>query len=190
MRFGWSVAARMALASLLVALSASGVLAQTSLGGVDPITPSQPPPANAPTPAPAPRPSSPRMDYIPTLPDSPNPAPTQPRSSTDAVQWAAIGFTADGSYFSAWRFDSKSEAEARVATNCAAYGRGACEVVTASGRDCIALANYTGRRWNLSFTAGGSTYPEAQAAAMSRCNSDQRTSGRCQLRTAVCADGR
>ena len=57
-------------------------------------------------------------------------------------------------------------------------------------RKIARLANYTGRRWNLSFTAGGSTYPEAQAAAMSRCNSDQRTSGRCQLRTAVCADGR
>ena len=33
------------------------------------------------------------------------------------------------------------------------------------------------------------TYPEPQANAMSRCNYDQRTNGRCQLRTAVCADG-
>jgi hypothetical protein len=47
----------------------------------------------------------------------------------------------------------------------------------------------SGRRWNLSFTADGTTYPEAQANAMGRCNSDQRTNGRCQLRTAVCADG-
>jgi hypothetical protein len=34
------------------------------------------------------------------------------------------------------------------------------------------------------------TYPEAQVNAIGRGNSNQRTDGRCQLRTAVCADGR
>jgi hypothetical protein len=42
----------------------------------------------------------------------------------------------------------------------------------------------------LSVTAGGTTYPEAQNAAMGRCNSDERSQGRCQPRTAACADGR
>jgi hypothetical protein len=88
----------------------------------------------------------------------------------------------------------KAEAEAEVAKKCASLGRGSCEVSSFSGHECAALAtfigNYGRRRWKLSFTWGGNTYPEAQKAAMDRCNSDQRTQGRCQFRTAVCADGR
>ena len=179
---------RVAIAMLVIALPASGALAQTSLGGVDPSTPSQPPPSVVPAPAPAPRPSSPRMDYIPpSLQNTPSPAPSD---STDAVLWAAIGFTADGSYYSAWKYASKSEAEAQVAKKCAAYGRGACEVSAVSGRECVALAAFTGRRWKLSFTARGSTFPEAQTNAVNYCNADPRTGGRCQFKTAVCADGR
>ena len=176
------------MAALLIALPASGGLAQTSLGGVDPSTPSQPPPSVVPAPAPAPRPSSPRMDYIPTLPDSP--APAQRSDSTDNVLWAAIGFTADGSYWTAWKFSSKSEAEAVVAKKCASFGRGACEVSTASGRECVALASSSAGRWKLAFTSGGATFPEAQSNALNRCNADPRSRGRCQFQTAVCADGR
>ena len=121
---GWSGAARLALAAMLIALPASGGLAQTSLGGVDSSAPSQPLVAPAPAPAPAQRPSSPRMDYIPTLPDSSNRTPPQTPDSTDNVLWAAIGFTADGSYYSAWKYASKAEAEAQVAKKCSAYGRG------------------------------------------------------------------
>lgn len=184
MRAVFSNSVKPALAALLFAFSASSALAQTSLGGADPVSPSPQPQI---VPAPAPKPS-PRMDYVPTLPDSSTPA--RPQDSTDAVLWAAIGFTADGSYQSAWKFKSKSEAEAEVAKKCAAYGRGACEVSTVSGRECIALATFLGRRWRLSFTAKGSTFPEAQGNAVNYCNSDSRTGGRCQFRTAVCADGR
>jgi hypothetical protein len=56
-----------------------------------------------------------------------------------------------------------------------------------------ALATFIGsyrRRRSLSFTAGGATYSEAQNAALVRCNADERSQGRCQSRTAVCADGR
>jgi hypothetical protein len=155
---------------MLIALPASEGLAQTSLGGVDSSTPSQPPPSVVPAPAPGPRPASPRMDYIPL--------------------WAAIGFTADGSYYSAWKYASKAEAEAQVAKKCSAYGRGACEISAVSGRECIALAAFSGRRWKLSFTARGSTFPEAQTNALNYCNADQRTGSGCQFRTAVCADGR
>ena len=38
--------------------------------------------------------------------------------------------------------------------------------------------------------AGAKTGPEAQLAAMRRCNEDSRARGRCQLRTMVCGDGR
>ena len=87
-----------------------------------------------------------------------------------------------------------ASAEADVAKQCAAFGRGGCQVVSFSGQECVALATFIGsyrrRRWNLSFTSGGPTYPEAQSAAMGRCNSDERSQGRCQPRTAACADGR
>ena len=55
---------------------------------------------------------------------------------------------------------------------CAEFGRGGCQVVSFSGQECVALATFIGsyrrRRWSLSFTAGGNTYPEAQNAAMAR----------------------
>jgi Domain of unknown function (DUF4189) len=170
------------------------VIAQTSLGNPDPISPPfNPPPTTAPPPLKQPPLApSPRLDYVP-----PELAPTPPRqqpSSSGDLQWGAIGFTADGSYSSAWKMASQPEAEARVAKKCAEFGRGGCQVVSFSGQECVALATFIGsyrrRRWNLSFTAGGETYPEAQNAAMSRCNSDERTGGRCQPRTAACADGR
>ena len=89
---------------------------------------------------------------------------------------------------------SRAEAEAKVAKGCAQFGRGGCQVVSFSGQECVALATFIGsyrrRRWNLSFTAGGTTYPEAQNAAIGRCNADERSQGRCQPRTAACADGR
>jgi len=108
--------------------------------------------------------------------------------------YGAIAFTADGSYSTAWKQSSKAEAEADVAKRCAKFGRGACEVVGFGGSICAALATYigahSGRRYKLSFTGGGTTSPEAQRAAMDRCNADKRTRQRCQLRTVVCGDGR
>jgi hypothetical protein len=169
------------------------VVAQTSLGSPDPspFTPpplQQPPPLKPPSTAPGQK-----FDYIPPSLAPVQPGPSQPSTSTD-LSWGAIGFTADGSYSSTWKMASKPEAEAKVAKKCAEFGRGGCQVVSFSGQECVALATFIGshrrRRWNLSFTAGGDTYPEAQNAAMARCNSDERSGGRCQPRTAACADGR
>jgi hypothetical protein len=116
-----------------------------------------------------------------------------PSASSEGT-WGAIAFTADGSYSSTWKMLSQPEAEAKVLRQCARFGRGGCEVVSFSGQQCAALATFIGshkrRHWNLSFTAGGMTYPSAQNGAMERCNTDERTQGRCQPRTTACADGR
>jgi uncharacterized protein DUF4189 len=170
--------------ALMISLAAPAALAQTSLGGADPVSPSPPPSV---VPAPTPQPSQ-RLDYIPNLPKASEPDPTRPDNSAD--KWAAIAFTADGSYSSIWAVQSRPEAEAFVAKQCASYGRGGCQVVVAFGRQCVGLSTYRGGRWVLSFTAGGMTFPEAQAASLDRCNSDSRSRGRCQFRTAACADGR
>jgi len=176
-----------ALAAIALIGSHSFVVAQTSMGGPEPS-----PPPLAPTPPP-PTPSAPKLDYIPPSLAPTPPGSNQPSTSTDEW-WGAIGFTADGSYSSVWKMPSKAEAEAKVAKQCATFGRGGCEVVSFSGQECVALATFIGsyrrRRWNLSFTAGAMTYPDAQNAAMGRCNSDERSQGRCQPRTAACADGR
>jgi len=120
--------------------------------------------------------------------------PDRNPSASSEGGWGAIAFTADGSYSSTWKMLSQPEAEAKVLKQCARFGRGGCEVVSFSGQQCAALATFVGtykrRRWNLSFTAGGTTYPSAQGAAVERCNSDERTQGRCQPRTTACADGR
>src|ERR1700745_3388820 len=93
-------------------------------------------------------------------------APTPPPGSPSDASWGAIPFTADGSYSSTWKMGSQPEAEAKVLRECARFGRGGCEVVTFSGQECVALStfigNYRRRRWNLSFTAGGPNYPDAQ----------------------------
>jgi hypothetical protein len=138
--------------------------------------------------------AQPNSDPLPSPGLGPGqPAPIQPDSSPDDV-WGAIGFTADGSYSTIWKVPSKAEAEAEVAKKCAEFGRGGCKVVSFSGKQCGALAtfigNYRRRRWDLSFTAGGETYPDAVNAALSSCNSDERSQGRCISRIAACADGR
>jgi hypothetical protein len=170
---------------------AAFVIAQTSMGAPDPL-PSMSPTLPTPAPYQPPAPSSPKFDYLPPS-LAPAPAPGQPSTSTD-VMWGAISFTADGSYSTVWKMASQAEAEARVAKKCAEYGHGGCQTVSFSGQECVALAIFNGpyrrRRWYLSFTAGGDTYPDAQNAALARCNSDERSQGRCQPRTAACADGR
>jgi hypothetical protein len=147
-----------------------------------------------PPPSPAPLAPSPPTSIPSTPIPSPNPpVPSQPDTSAE-LKWGAIGFTADGSYSTIWKMPSQAEAEVTVAKHCAEFGRGGCKVVSFSGQECVALATFIGsyarRRWQLSFTAGGMTYPEAQGAALGRCNADERSRGRCQSRTAACADGR
>jgi hypothetical protein len=138
--------------------------------------------------------AQPNADPLPSPSIGPGqPAPVQPGSSPDEV-WGAIGFTADGSYSTIWKAPSKAEAEAEVAKKCSEFGRGGCQVVSFSGKECGALAtfigNYKRRQWALSFTAGGETYPDAVNTALGRCNSDERSQGRCTSRIAACADGR
>jgi hypothetical protein len=104
--------------------------------------------------------------------------------------WGAIAFTADGSFATAWRQPSKPEAEADVSKRCARMGRGACEVISFPGNLCAGLATYRVGRYRGAYTAGGNTSPEAQRAAIDRCNNEPRSRGRCALRTVVCGDGR
>lgn len=107
--------------------------------------------------------------------------------------WGAIAFTADGSYSTAWKASSKAEAEARVLRECARFGRGPCEAVSGPGNLCIGLVAFRGGRYRLAWTAGGTTHPEAQRAAMNRCEEDRRTQryrNRCTLRISICGDGR
>ncbi len=159
------------------------ILAQSSLGSPDVSSPQMPPPI---------APAAPAFPSAPPPPSYTPPA-VQPNAA-QVVPWGAIAFTADGSWSTAWKEASRADAEAIVLKRCASFGHGGCEVVTASGQECVGLAtfigNYRGRRWQLSFTAGGMTYPTAQGAAMGRCNSDERTRGRCEFRVVACADGR
>jgi len=120
--------------------------------------------------------------------------PRRDSGSDNPGYFGAIAFTADGSWATVWKMESRAEAEANVAKRCAKFGRGSCEVVAFPGEQCVGLATFIGRsgrtRWKLSFTGGGMTGPDAQRTAMDRCNSDNRTRGQCQFRTLVCGDGR
>jgi hypothetical protein len=129
-------------------------------------------------PQPLPRAAPPRGEQSPIVPEPP------------AELWGAIAFTVDGSYSSVWKAPSKAQAEAYVAVKCAEFGRGKCKVVSFQGHLCIGLANFRGRRYRATYTAGGLTATEAQKAALERCNADKRTRGGCGLRTVFCGDGR
>jgi hypothetical protein len=115
-------------------------------------------------------------------------------SPSNPEYWGAIAFTADGSFATSWKKESKAEAETDVAVRCAKFGRGGCETGSFSGEICVGLATFigshSGRRWKLSFTGGADSSAAAQQKALDRCNADQPSRGRCQLRTVACADGR
>lgn len=115
----------------------------------------------------------------------------RPPSSGGGTVYGAIAFTADGSYATAWKRATQSDAEAHVAKECAAFGRGACRTIGFSGEYCVALVHFRSRRWRISFPGSGTTYPEAQQDAMKRCGADKRTrASQCTLRVVVCGDGR
>jgi hypothetical protein len=130
-----------------------------------------------------------------TPPELKQPTQSAPKDSpSNPEYWGAIAFTADGSFAMSWKKESKAEAETDVAVRCAKFGRGGCETGSFSGEICVGLATYigshSGRRWKLSFTGGADSSAAAQQKALDRCNADQRSRGRCQLRTVACADGR
>jgi hypothetical protein len=162
------------------AQAASAYQAATANGSTRPAAPPVAPASNPPPLAPIP------LARVP-----PPPPPDTPAE----IRWGAIGYTADGSYATIWKMASQTDAEADVARRCAEFRRGECKVVSFSGQECAALATFIGpyerrRRWLLSFIGAGTTYPEAQSAALGRCNADERSRSHCQSRAAACADGR
>jgi len=121
--------------------------------------------------------------------------PTAPSAQTQdqgaPPQFGAIAFTADGSFASAWKQASKSEAEAKVGADCARFERGKCEVVSFRAELCAAIASFqidVDRK--VTYAGGGLARADAQRSALERCNRDERAHKSCKLRTVVCADGR
>jgi len=107
------------------------------------------------------------------------------------IRYGAIAFTGDGSFSTAWKYRSKAAAQAKVAAECARFKRGFCQVVGFGARVCAALASSTfGKDKKVTYSGGGLAPDAAQQAALLRCREDGRASGRCELRTVVCADGR
>jgi hypothetical protein len=108
------------------------------------------------------------------------------------IRYGAIAFTADGSFWTAWKFRSKAAAQAKVAAGCAQLNRGVCQVVSFGAQVCAAIVSFEfgkdGRK--VTYSGGGVTPGAAQQAALLRCKEDGRSGGRCDLRAVVCADGR
>jgi hypothetical protein len=176
----------------VVLIAVAGAPAAGLAQPVDAQSPGQQPPSG---PAPGgPGPSGPGGPAPsgpgPGGPGGPAPGAPGPGGPGSTVVWGAIAFTADGSFATAWRQPSKSEAEADVSKRCARMGRGACEVISFPGNLCGALYNFRSGRYRAAYTGGGNTSPEAQQSAKDRCNNDRRSRGNCQLRTVVCGDGR
>lgn len=109
----------------------------------------------------------------------------------EPMRYGAIAFTADGSYATAWKYRSKAAAQAKVGAQCARFKRGACQIVSFGAKVCAAIASFeSGKDRKVTYSGGGLTPDQARQAALRRCKDDGRSSGRCELRTVVCADGR
>ena len=132
-------------------------------------------------------------------PDAPQSTPST--QATDVIvpvprparhEWfGALAFTADGSFASAWKFASKKDVEAKVLGECAAFNRGRCEVVSLPRELCAAIATYfAGTTRRVTYAGAGLTSAEAEHVAIERCNSDQRSDRKCQVRTVLCGDDR
>jgi hypothetical protein len=107
------------------------------------------------------------------------------------MQFGAIAFTPDGSFFSVWSISSRTEAEEKVRTECASLGRGTCEAMSFRGEICAAIASgKLNKQRKITYSGGGLSPSDAERLALARCNADRRARGTCQLRTTVCGDGR
>jgi hypothetical protein len=126
------------------------------------------------------------MDDAPTL----SVPQTEPAAS-NASEFGAIAFTADGSFFAVWKITSELEAEEKVRDECASFGRGPCEAFSFRGEVCAAIASATvSKKRRITYSGGGLSPGDAERQALKRCNADRRARGTCQLRTTVCGDGR
>jgi hypothetical protein len=111
--------------------------------------------------------------------------------ATAPIRYGAIAFAADGSYSTAWKYRSKVAAQAKVASVCAHFKRGVCQVVGFGAKVCAAIASFeTGKGRKVTYSGGALSPQEAEQQALRRCKEDGRSGGRCELRAVVCADGR
>lgn len=106
-------------------------------------------------------------------------------------EYGAIAFTPDGSYTSTWKRATKVEAEDKVRAECTGLARGKCEVLSFGANVCAALASgQVSKQRKVTYSGGGMTRAAAEKAALYRCNADRRARGSCEMRTALCGDGR
>ncbi len=104
-------------------------------------------------------------------------------------EFGAVAFTPDGSFTSTWKRASREEAEDKVRTECGAFNRGKCEVLSFGAGVCAALASgQIGKQRKATYSGGGMTRAAAEKMALVRCNA--RARGTCEVRTTLCGDGR
>jgi hypothetical protein len=118
------------------------------------------------------------------------PAAGKEQAAEDSALHGALAFTADGSFSSVWKLASKDAAEAKVKSECAAFARGNCEIIPLPGELCAAIATFHRGKIKATFSGAALSPEDARRIAMQRCAGDARSGGKCQLRTAVCGDGR
>jgi hypothetical protein len=113
----------------------------------------------------------------------------------DATEWGAIGYAADGTYAQAVRMPSDAMARRKVTSECAAFERGPCEIVSIPGHYCAAVATYIGpeteKRDRMTRYGIDRTPEGAQRLAIISCgvaaSADRQ---HCEVKGTVCGDGR
>lgn len=119
---------------------------------------------------------------------TPPPPAGPPEDESKPETFGAIAFTADGSFASAWKWQSKEAVEARVLSQCNRFKRGHCEVATVRDGLCASIASFSRGMQSVTYAGAGVTPDDARRVALRRCNGDRRSGGKCQIRTTVCSD--
>ncbi len=105
-------------------------------------------------------------------------------------KWGAISAGLDGGWGASWNYGKRRDAEDEASKNCKDNSKVECGVLAVHSSNCMAAYHWNSeKRWGWRMRSGTSI-DKAKLNALGDCHKHREDDAKCNLMTAICADGR
>lgn len=112
------------------------------------------------------------------------------KDATPPSTWGAISAGLDGGWGASWNYGNRREAEEEATKHCKKNSKEECGVLAVHSNNCMAAYHWNSeKRWGWRMRSG-TTIDKAKLNALGDCHKYREDGAKCDLMTAVCADGR